>query len=363
MKTIGLTERHGIADEYAKFPPKGFKYTFSSPKSHITNKLITSSAKGVFDYYDEGRVDLYEAPIFPILTRKNWIYTPADYSGTVNFTIFNCPVPRSLRLKAVEKIFEKDNFKKLIFKSHAGLETLYTYGNCSNSKIIDKACVVYPAIRTRPLKMNKYTSPVKNLLFSGDFFRKGGANVVDVFIELSIGYPNLFLTLCCDRSLSTSNSILRERYLKKIDSHPNIRIGKVSRKDMLESILPLTDIFISPTYQETFGFAILEAMSFGIPVISSNIFAIPEIIDSMSDGILIDIKEADFIKSLKGYRVNKLSDEFNCRLNDKLYNSIVLLINDNEMRKQLGLNAIKKCEAKFSPQIRADKMLNIYNSI
>ncbi len=363
MKTIGLTERHGIADEYASFPPKGFKYEFVSPQKHFSDKLLTSSAKGIFSYFDNDHIDLYEAPIFPILTKKNWIYTPAEYSGAASFGLLNFPLPRKLRLAAIEKIFAKDNFKNLIFKSNAGRDTLYSYGNCTNDRIIDKACVVYPAIRKQNISNDKYLNPITKMLFSGDFFRKGGANVVDVFINLSSEYSDLELNLCCDRSLNTSNNKLREKYLTIIDNHPKIKIQKVTRVDMLSKILPQTDIFISPTYQETFGFAILEAMSFGIPVIASNIFAIPEIIKNDSDGFLLDIKNEDFIQSLKGYGVNELSLDFHNKVNDKLYETINILLKDPIKRKSIGKNAILKCESKFSPEIRVNKMKHIYQNI
>ncbi|MFT4803964.1 MAG: glycosyltransferase involved in cell wall biosynthesis [Psychroserpens sp.] len=44
---------------------------------------------------------------------------------------------------------------------------------------------------------------------------------------------------------------------------------------MLEQVLPETDVFVSPTYEEAFGFALLEASAYGIPVISTNHYAIP----------------------------------------------------------------------------------------
>lgn len=48
------------------------------------------------------------------------------------------------------------------------------------------------------------------------------------------------------------------------------------------------NIFVLPTYREGFGQAILEAMSFGLPVITSKVGAIPELVEHMKSGILVD---------------------------------------------------------------------------
>jgi len=359
---IGITERHGIADEYANYPPKGIEYSFVKPTPHLVDKFITSSAKGIYNYFDHDNIDLYEAPIFPILTKKNWLYTPAEYSGTANFGLWGLPIPRSFRLIAIEKLLERSNFKKLIFKSNAGMDTLFTYGKCQSHNIIDKATVVYPAIQLRREEAFTNESP-KQLLFSGDFFRKGGANVVDVFIQLQTEFPKLKLRLCCAEHLHTSNTKLRDEYLRKINSNKNITFGLVSRKEMLTDILPNTDVFLSPTYQETFGFAILEAMSFGIPVISTNIFAIPEIIDNNKDGILLDIRNEDFIKSSKGYGIDSLCKDFHDYTNDQLYSALKKMLKDPKHRLSLSSNAIDKCKNKFSPEKRAIVMSKIYQNI
>ena len=54
-----------------------------------------------------------------------------------------------------------------------------------------------------------------------------------------------------------------------------------------------TDIYFQPSYFEAFGISILEAMSYGAVIISTNIGGIPEIVDS-SVGLLVspgDTKE------------------------------------------------------------------------
>jgi len=52
-----------------------------------------------------------------------------------------------------------------------------------------------------------------------------------------------------------------------------------------------TDVFVFPTYNETFGIVILEAMMHGLPVISTFEGAIPEIVKNGTSGFLVHQKK------------------------------------------------------------------------
>jgi glycosyltransferase involved in cell wall biosynthesis len=71
-------------------------------------------------------------------------------------------------------------------------------------------------------------------------------------------------------------------------------IGEVIGKERFKYFAS-ADVFVLPSYAEGLPVAILEALSFGLPIISTTVGAIPEVIDK-ENGILI--KPGD-IKSLK----------------------------------------------------------------
>ncbi len=360
MIKIGLTELHGIAKEVMDNPPDGISYEEVRSSFPITRHIFKSHAIGILDYFQGENSDILEAPLFPILTNKPWIYTPAHFSGAAAFTLFGVPVPRFLRVYFIKRLMLRDNFLKLIFKSEAGATSLGNYAGITDKRILDKVEVVYPAMRKVDDGFIRYNDEVVNFMFSGDFFRKGGANTVDAFEKLQKKYSNIYLRICSEPDLRIKNANLRQRYEEKIRSNPSITFGHVDRKVMLEEVLPSTDVFVSPTYREAFGFAILEASAYGIPVIATNYFAISEIIQHNHSGFLIENDHFDFIRNGKGYVINDIPEDFHKFMSDQVYHFMEILVKDHIKRKVMGKNGLEIARTKFSFNVRNKKMKKIY---
>ena len=97
------------------------------------------------------------------------------------------------------------------------------------------------------------------------------------------------------------------------------------------------EIFVFPSLYEGFGLPVLEAMSCGTPVISSNRSSIPEIIGSA--GILIDPTDT-----------RELADR------------IIFLLRSRKERERLSLSG-KEQAARFSWEEAARRTLDVYRSV
>jgi glycosyltransferase involved in cell wall biosynthesis len=80
-----------------------------------------------------------------------------------------------------------------------------------------------------------------------------------------------------------------------------------------EKLFCCSDIFIFPTHDEAFGLVNLEALKWGLPVIATNVGAIPEIIQHGINGFIVPPKDT---KQLTDY--------------------LMLLIEDSELRTRMG---------------------------
>jgi len=82
-----------------------------------------------------------------------------------------------------------------------------------------------------------------------------------------------------------------------------IFVGTVNSKDK-PAFYNLASIFVYPSFFEGFGFPPLEAMKCGVPVITSNVSSLPEIVGEA--GILVDPDKPDEIyQAISGILLNK----------------------------------------------------------
>lgn len=358
MVKVALSELHGIAQESVKNPPVSVRYCEAKPSIDFITKLIKSPAKGVLDYFDKSDYDFIEAPLFPIRTKCDWIYTPADTATAMAFNLLGLPTPRLLRELYLRNQFEKKNFKALLFKSYAGLKTLDEYPVLKSQLVESKAGVLYPAVRVYK-EVKRENRKYIQFVFVGEFFRKGGIHVVNAFERLQQAFNNLKLVICANENIHFNHE-LKDLYLDKIHKNKDINLQYVSRDVLFSEILPSSDIFVSPTYYESFGYALLEAMALGLPVIATNYFAIPEIVDNHKTGLLIDTSNQEFIAKSKGYTARNIPQNFIEYMDREVYAAMKVFIDNPELRRDMGKAGRKKAISKFSFEKRNKILEAIY---
>jgi glycosyltransferase involved in cell wall biosynthesis len=360
---VGLMERHGMVDEVSRNPPLGVMYSFTNAPQSRLMKVLRSPIKGYLRQYNSPDHDLLESVMYPVLTDNRWILSLADFQECTAFELPGIPLPRALRVAFIKNLLLKDNLKKICFWSNAGRRTLQTYGHVTDPRVLEKVTVVYPAIRQVPDELIRFHDEEDiHILFSGDFFRKGGANMIDAFEMAQKRFPSIKLRLCCDERISfnTRDHQLREKYLVRIKNNPAITLGRVDRQTLIHEILPHTDIYALPTYIEGFGFALLEAMAFGIPVISTTYFAIPEVVEDGVSGFLIDTDRFDCERLFRGYVVNKIPADFHEYMSEQMFLHLCALIESTDLRRRMGEAGVAIARSKFSFETRNQRMLDIY---
>jgi len=106
------------------------------------------------------------------------------------------------------------------------------------------------------------------------------------------------------------------------------------------SYMPCFDIIILPTYEETFGLIVAEAMLMKVAVIGSNAGGVPEIISNRENGLLFETKNA-----------NDLSEQIN------------ILLNDSDLRNKLILNGYDYANKQYAYEAHFDKLEKMIDSI
>ena len=99
-----------------------------------------------------------------------------------------------------------------------------------------------------------------------------------------------------------------EKVTAFMEEHPELidKIRLLGKVNDLYRILQLSDVFLLPSEQESFGLAALEAMAAETPVISSNAGGIPEVNIQGETGYLAEVGN---VEAMSNYTIKLLSDE------------------------------------------------------
>ena len=104
-------------------------------------------------------------------------------------------------------------------------------------------------------------------------------------------------------------------------------------------LLQNCNLYILPSYIEGLPISILEAMSYSMAVISTNIGGIPEIVENGANGI-----------------VHEPGDK------EAIYNAIKLFIDNPQLIKEYGIEGLKKVES-YYPDVVKTQLENLYNQL
>jgi len=160
--------------------------------------------------------------------------------------------------------------------------------------------VVYPGFPTpRPIERGE-REEFRFLFVGTDFERKGGFEVVEAFADAVGHAPHTRLTIISpdphtrdpDRRFHGwvgpgRRADVLARLARLVGAGLVDLVGPVERDRLYAEYYARADAFVMPTHAEGLGFTNIEAMSFGLPVISSTVGPIPEVVADRATGLLV----------------------------------------------------------------------------
>lgn len=133
-----------------------------------------------------------------------------------------------------------------------------------------------------------------------------------------------------------------------------------SREELIGNIYPQADILMHFSRMETFGYSLLEAMNFGIPIVSVKFKAIPELVDHGRSGFLCNPFQWDGVSPIEERTINTISWKNQCVLEG--LEQVKKLIDQPTLRKEVSANA-KEMARTFGFESRSMKLNKIYDSL
>jgi len=265
--------------------------------------------------------------------------------------------------KLIEKVLASRYCKRIICWTEVERKTFLANLDCQGFE--NKIETVHLAVRKKNF-IKDYTSKDRvKLLFvgsvniRGSFDLKGGKEVLEAFVELKKKYPNLELVIRSDIPQSIKNKYRGVADLKIID--------KVIPWELLEQEFKFADIFLFPAHT-TPAMVILEAMSYELPVITTDVRANSELVEDGKTGFLIKKSEKvpyyidDFVPNWGTPEFDNAIRTVDLKVVQELVEKTSILIEDRELRRKMGKAGRKEVETgKFSIERRKEKLKRIFD--
>ena len=119
-----------------------------------------------------------------------------------------------------------------------------------------------------------------------------------------------------------------------LPEHPGVRVHRLGREDpRLLALYQQADVMCLPTRGDSLGWALIEAMACGTPVISTPVGAIPELLDGGRRGLLVDPGDRRALRT-----------------------AIRRLLDDEALRGQLAAGALAAVAERFDARIQGRKL-------
>lgn len=253
---------------------------------------------------------LHPCPSVVTIHDLNWYYHPED------FNVFSRHIWRVLTISSARYS------DYVITDSQSSAKSIINVLKINKSKVLSilhatpsKVSVVKKTTQTQYIFTVLSNHPHKNI-----------ETLLNVFTTVSKTYKNLELIVCGLGKQSKSES--RIKYL-----------GYISREE-LASLYSNATVFVFPSAYEGFGYPVLEAMSYGAPVVSSNAYSLAEVVGK--GGALVNPYDVDaYVKEISNiidnnvYR-NKLIARGKIRANELKWN--ITSIQTLKLLKKVVLN-------------------------
>lgn len=255
-----------------------------------------------------------------------------DLEWSEKYTLLFYPIIRLLEQKYVKHI------SRFIAVSNVTKELAIKHLNIGAERID----IVYNGVDTKLFRSprkneveKKYSRPT--VVYVGRMVSKKGVHVlIKAMPEVLRVFPETRFLFVGGGNVPLYKEIIGKMGIPKENFSFLGHVGYFERSKILRE----ATVFVNPSFFENCSLSILEAMSCSSAVVASDVGGNPEIIESGKNGLLTPV--------------------FNFR---KLAKSIISLLKDENLNKEIGREARRTVERSFSSEKCAEETYSVYKQI
>ena len=359
----------------------GAEYIFLRKNNNLFHTLSTLK-KLIFrkKLNFEGKYFFYQKPKIDILH----LYNDINYSSQKWVASFETLVPRFAETKndhqktepshqinaKTKKGFEqiaKKNCLGIISISQASaniqLELLRHYPETAN-QVKKKLFVIHPSQHIIPrnnAEIYNATEVLQFIFVGTQFHLKGGVEMIEVFRKLkekhqfqltviSSFMTDHYVTKVTEKeALDTKEALKKEDWIDLYENIPNEKVLELIKR---------SHVGILPTWSDTYGFSVLEMQAAGVPVITTDIRALPEI-NNENCGWMIRLPQNRLKQAL--YFTEEQKEILKTTLKNQLENILNGIFEQPDQLIKKSENSVKRIKEMHDPIIFEKKLNEIYD--
>ncbi len=254
-------------------------------------------------------------------------------------------------VEGLGSFYVSDSFKNIVvrnimerlYKKAFGLSNGCVFVNTSDPKyMIQKRIIPKEKVKiiksvgvdTKKFSMSHYTNEkllkikkeleVENkiviLMVARAIFDKGVREYYEVAKQLKVKYENIVFLYVGD-SDEGNHSCATKEFLQSGD------VRWLGHRDDIVDLTAICDIYVLPSYREGLPATLMEASSMAKPMVTTDTFGCRDVVDDGVNGFLVPIKNSE-----------------------ALAQKVEILINDENLRKEMGQKALQKAKDEFDVQ-------------
>lgn len=226
--------------------------------------------------------------------------------------------------KLIKKVYLKCG--KLIALSEEWQSKLELIVPKEKITVIENYCIIPKTIATKK----------KQILFLGEIGeRKGCFDIPAIYAEIKRIEKEIPLLIGGDGEIEKMQELFDKEAVG--DSVSFLGWVRGIEKDRL---LQDSSIFLFPSYNEGMPMALLEAMAYGLAIVTTNVGGIPKLVEDGVDGFICEPRDIHGIAK-----------------------KLIELVEDDEVRARFGSAARKKAEMHYGLEMHIKKLRNLYKDL
>ena len=338
-RVVGISNKTRYWQHYVfSDPPEGYRYSRMIDVPWHVLKVKNQFLAHTKCFLPLKHADIYHTYNSVVANRRPWVIEVESY------------LPRYKPMRESHPLFKwgqrrlaSDDCKWLIFTSENTLrmnrDKLAEVGvDPAKMRVVYRAVEHYLPDEKDPARFT--------ILFAGNgFYRKGGVELLKAFLRLNRPDARLVIasTLEVDWGVFPDAEVIAWAE-RTIAEDPRITLRRGVPHGELLQLMRKPHVFVSTTFADPFNNTILEAMGAQLPIISSDVSSIPEIVQHERNGYLLPV-------------VDRSSEQ----IAEDIAQRLTKLMDDTDLLQRFGAGSYAVVREKFDIQVRNRQLKDLYD--